>query len=93
MAERLTAVEVLGLLDDFELSDSESEGEEDSQVTAYRGSSIVDPEDVRALGEAVSTQAPGSTGRETASSSLAPAFWDSSDEEGMEEDFQGKNKH
>ena len=59
VAERLTAVGFLGLLGDFELSDKD---EEDSQVTFYSGTTIVDLEEMQTLGETVSTQAPGSTG-------------------------------
>ena len=90
MAARLTAVEVLDVLDDFELSESESEGEGDSGVTAYRGTSIVDPEELQTLSEAVSTPTLGSAGGQAAPSTIASALWASSDEE---EDFQGKNKH
>ena len=93
MAARLTASEVLDLLDTWELSESDSEGEEDSRVTAYRGTSIVDPEEVQALGEAVSTQALGVAGSEAGPSTMASAFLDSSDEEDVEEDFPGKNRH
>ena len=49
----------LGLLGDFELSDKD---EDDSQVTFYSGTTIVDLEEMQTLGETVSTQAPGSTG-------------------------------
>ena len=93
MASRYTAGDVLGLLDEFGLSDSESDEEGDGGVSAYRGKASVDLEEVAALGDAVTSERLASSSREAALSDVASAFLDSSDGEGMEEDFQGENKH
>ena len=93
MAPRYTAADVLDLHDEFDLSDSESNEEGDGGVSAYRGNSSVDLEEVAALGDAVTSERLASSSREAALTDVASAFLDSSDDEGMEEDFQGENKH
>ena len=90
MAPRYTAANVL---DEFGLSDSESNEEGNGGVSAYRGNSSVDLEEVAALGDAVTSERLASSSREAALTDVASAFLDSSDDEGMEEDFQGENKH
>ena len=93
MAPRYTAAEVLDLLDEFGLSDSESNEEGDGGVSAYRDNSSVDLEEVAVLGDAVTSERLASSSREAALTDVASAFLDSSADEGMEEDFQGENKH
>ena len=92
MAARFTAVELLDVFDSFKLSESDSEGESNSRVTAYHDTSLVDVEKVQAPGEAVSTQALGVPGMKLALALWLPAFFDSSDEVEVEEDFLGKNR-
>ena len=46
-----------------------------------------------ALGDAVTSERLASSSREAALTDVASAFLDSDDDEGMEEDFQGENKH
>ncbi len=93
MATGYTAAEVLDLLGEFELSGSDSDEEDDYGVSAYRGNPSIDPEEVQALGRAVTSERPASPGGGAGPSTVASAFLDSSDDGGMEEDSQGKNKH
>ena len=62
-------------------------------MSANRGNSSVHLEEVAALGDAVTSEHLSSLSREAALTDVASAFLDSSDDEGMEEDFQGENKH
>ena len=66
MASMYTAADVLDLLDEFGLSDSESNEKGDGEVSAYRGNSSVDLEEVAALGDAVTSERLASSIREAA---------------------------
>ena len=84
---------MIDLLDDFGLSESDSDGEEDEGVSAYLGSGRLDLEEVQALERVVGSERLASDGGEVAHSGVASALLDSTDEERMEEDFLGENNH
>ena len=58
MAERIDCARVLQLLfdDGFDLSDCDSDEDDEDQVSSYLGDELLDPEELAALCRAVSTQ-------------------------------------
>ena len=57
MAERIDHVRVLELLfyDGFDLSDCDSDEDDEDQVSSYPGDEVLDPEELAALSRAVSS--------------------------------------
>ena len=53
MATRFTREEVIDLLDEFGLSESDSDGEEDPGVSSYLGSGILDLQQLQSLNTVV----------------------------------------
>lgn len=91
MAARYTTEEVLEILSDFGLSESDSDGEDDTGVSSYLNSNSLDLGEVEALGRAVDSQQLVRTASNRAPSSVALSLLDSMDEGEVEEDFQGDN--
>ena len=95
MASRFTAEEVADLLDNFGLSESDSDEEEDPGVSSYLGSGSVDVQQLQSLREVVDGGDSVSQPSQLAPCTVASALLDSTDEEEREEDFLGflgKNK-